>query len=141
MVSGKSTVAVKLALQRKKPLLLSVSLSLTPYSWKEKLLKTPPGGDVPFWIVGSIILIENAAPSRLSIEQGLDGTVPTLCSFPTALPSSRYSLHDAIWPDCEYPFWYREISGSYSSAGVRLNIVHLAQVVRVAHGVGSFWYP
>ena len=28
-----------------------------------------------------------------------------------------------------------------SSAGARLNKVHLAQVVRVAHGVGSFWYP
>ena len=90
-VPDKSTVAVKLALRRKKPLLLSVSLSLTPYSWKEKLLKTPPGGDVPFWNVGSIVLIENAAPSRLSIDQGLVGTVPTRCSFSTALPSSRYS--------------------------------------------------
>ena len=38
--------------------LLVLSFSLTPYLWKEKLLKTPPDGDVPSWNMGSIILIE-----------------------------------------------------------------------------------
>ena len=68
VVPDKSTVAVKLALRRKKPLSLSVSLSLTPHSWKEKLLKTPPGGDVPSWNVGSIILIERRPLAFLSTK-------------------------------------------------------------------------
>ena len=67
MVSGKSTAAVKLALRRKKPLLLTLSI-------------------------------------RPKFFLGLGFSGP-------------------------------------SSAGARLNKVHLAQVVRVAHGVGSFWYP
>ena len=114
-----------------------LSFSLTPYLWKEKLLKTPPDGDVPSWNMGSIILIEWRPLAFLSTKAW---TGPSR-HYTVSLLHCRRRGTRCMTPPGRIVSTFSIIvrSSDHSYAGVRLNIVHLAHFFRVAHGVGSFW--
>jgi hypothetical protein len=116
---------------------LVLSFSLTPYLWKEKLLKTPPDGDVPSWNMGSIILIERRPLAFLSTKAW---TGPSRHYTVSLLHCRRRGTRCMTPPGrIVSTFSINVRSSDHSHAGVRLNIVHLAHFFRVAHGVGSFW--